>query len=87
VTNTIQLAAKFYEARDSAKGIFGDEWPAKFAEYSGYIKVAMTKTGLDEMQATLGIMKRLQANHAGALAQMLVLAACVEMIEPSEEPR
>ena len=69
-----------YDAQEAMRLLWGDQYPAKIEQYQGFIKAGMAKWSLDELHATMEIIKRLQACDLGGEA--LVFAACVELLEP-----
>ena len=85
--NQVQMAAKMYDARDAMKRLFGDKYQAEIAEHQKYIKIQMQSEGVGELKATMRIMTMLQAKLPNSgITQALVLAACVELIEPERKP-
>lgn len=83
--NPAQIAAKFYDARDAMKFLLKEDYQERVAEYQQYIKAQMAKTGVGELEATMQVVKLLQDRAAGnGVAQSLILAACLEMIEGLE---
>lgn len=82
--NVVQLAAKLYDARDAMRGFWRERYAEKVAEYQGYIRSGMQKYACDEMKATMRLVELLQEKEAGSgMHQALILAAYVEMVEPS----
>jgi hypothetical protein len=79
----VEIAAKFYDARRTAKGVYGDRWPATCATYQGYIHAVMKKKKKDELSATIHLMKLL-TNKMGDAGWpcMCLMAACADMLEP-----
>lgn len=83
----IEIANKMYQARKTALGLLGPEkFREKVAEYSSFIRGAMKKHECEEITAAMEIITVLQSkgDMDTGVAQMLTLAACVEMIEPME---
>lgn len=82
----VRIAAKLYEIRDIRKKLMGDKWPADFAEFSGYVRSGMQKFACDELDAAKRIVEELQVRFLDSGGdQMGILAAAVEMMEPSVE--
>jgi hypothetical protein len=82
--NVMQIAAKLYDARDAMRGLWRDKYGEKIADYQRYIRAGMQKYGCDEMKATMKLVALLQEKEPDSgMQQALVLAAYVEMIEPS----
>lgn len=81
----VKLAAKLYKCRDAAKTLYGETYLEKMADYQKYIKGAMIKFGMDcEIKATMKMIEEL-GSEADGMITMLLLAACVELVEPSKE--
>ena len=53
--NKIQMAAKLYDARDSMKRLFGDEYPAKITQHRAYIETSMKQNNIDALHAMMRI--------------------------------
>lgn len=82
--NTIQIAAKLYDARDTMRSFWGEKYPEKVEDYKKYILAAMKKYGCDEMKATMKLVELLQEKEQDSgMHQALILASYVEIIEPS----
>ena len=83
----IKLAAKLYKCRDTAKRLYGDQYKSKMVEYGKIITAAMKKHKLDsEVEAAMKIIEEAATTekHDGSgITIMNLLAAAVEMIEPS----
>lgn len=81
--NAIQMTAKLYEAREAAKRFLGDRYPAAMREYGEAIKVVATASNIDLIPAATKMSQRaLDDGHP--YASLFTMAACVELIEPSE---
>lgn len=80
----IKIAAKLYECRDTAKRFFREEYAEKLKPYIAIIKAVMKANQLDELGAILRISKT-ETYQENGMAQMMFMAAAVEMMEPSEE--
>lgn len=78
----IRIAAQLYEARDTAKFMLGANYHAKLEPWIGMIKASAKNRGVSELRAAGDLAKDVAANISGAAA-ITVLAAYVEMIEPS----
>lgn len=79
--NKVQMAAKIYDARDSMKRLFKDDYPAKMTEYRAYIETSMERNDCDALHAMMHIMKGLQKIDGSEMNQALIMAAAVEVIE------
>jgi len=81
----VEIAHKMYESRRVVLSLLGPEkFKAKVEEYRPIIQGLMDKWKCDEINATTHIIKSLIAGGNDGMAVMLALAACVEMVEPSE---
>ena len=81
----IRMASKLYECRDTAKALAKMQernYTEMLAPYTHIIKQVMSANGLDELQALLRISKTKTYEENG-MAQLLYMAAVVEIIEPS----
>jgi len=78
----IKIAARLYEIRDTAKRFFKEEFKSKLEPYTALILVHMKKSGKDELCAAMDLLQ-LESVQGNGMAQMLFIAAVVEMIEPS----
>ena len=80
----IRLAAQLYDVRDTMRRFLRDKYPAQMAKYKGYIETAKARWSLDTIPAAMRLVAELQKRHDGSMSQPLVIAAAVEMIEPTE---
>lgn len=80
----VKIASKLYHCRDTAKSFFGDEFAEKIKPYTHLLTQVMAVNKLDEVQALLKISETNTYQDSG-MAQMMFLAATVELIEPSKE--
>lgn len=78
--NKIQMAAMMYDARDSLKSLFPSKFEPRCKEWQEVIKKVADNKKLNHLEATIDIMQTLMDK---AVAQMWVMAAYVEMVEPS----
>jgi len=78
----IKMAAKLYECRDTARRFFGEEYKQKLEFYTHILKQVMKDNDLEEIPALLKISKT-QHYQENGMAQMMYMAAVVELIEPS----
>jgi hypothetical protein len=79
----IKTAAKLYQCRDTAKAFFKDAYKEKLQPYTHIIKEVMKANNLEEIPALLKISQTEHYQENG-MAQMMYMAAVVEMIEPSK---
>ena len=86
--NVIQLTAELFDARETMQRLFGDQYEAKIADYKVYINARMEQQSEQVLPAAMVLVKLLQDKIPNSgIDQALVLAACVEMIEPSSPPK
>jgi len=78
----IKLASKLYKCRDTAKKFFRDEYSKKLESYTFLLETVMKDHNLDAIPALLRI-SELEAYKENGMAQMMFMAATVELIEPS----
>ena len=81
--NQVQMAAKLYECRDTAKSFFGDKYPEKLKPFTELIKAVMKANKMDELHALLKLAETKTYQDNG-MNQMMFMAATVELIEPSK---
>ena len=76
---TIQIAAKLYDARNYVRRMTTpEEYRKRIAEYQGYIRRAMEKWKLGEIEATMRLAKGCEREP---IVQAGLFAAYVEMTE------
>jgi hypothetical protein len=78
--NLIQQAAMFYDARDSAKVILGDQYADRMAILAHNIRHVMEKSGENEIIAGARFANQL-AKSGRAVEAVYAMAAVVEMVE------
>ena len=78
----IRIAAQLYGARDTAKFMLGADYHAKIEPYMSMIRVSAKNRKVDELKAACDMAKDVAENISGQAAVM-VLAAYVELVEPS----
>ena len=79
--NQIQMAAKLYECRDTAKGFYRDEYEAKLKPYRNIIEAHQKKFNLEVLPSVLELCS-FESVRDNGMATMLFMAAAVEIIEP-----
>jgi hypothetical protein len=77
----IKIAAKLYKCRDTAKWFWGVRYREKIEEGQQLIRAAMKRYQTDEMKAAIELGQHLEGN---GMAIMIIMAALVEMLEPSK---
>jgi len=78
----IQLTAKLYEVRTTCRQLLGTRYHEVMSASAEVINVAVERTGADVLTAAIEIAKRCSSPYA----QMHILAAAVELVEPSIAP-
>ena len=82
IMNKVQMAAKLYECRDTAKRFFKKEYKTRLEPYTHIVKQVMKANNLEEIPALLKI-SQTETYQENGMAQMMFMAAVVELIEPS----
>ena len=80
----IKITAKLYKCRDTAKSFFKDQYKEKLVPYTHIIKEVMKSNNLEEIPALLAISGTDHYKENG-MAQMMYMAALVELLEPTAE--
>ena len=81
MANAIQIAARLYECRDAARNILGVKYAEKMREYGDSVRAVAKVKECGELEAG----KMLAEATGGGMTAILVLAATVEIIEPSND--
>ncbi len=81
--NAMQVAARFYEARDICRRLWGAEYARKIGPWMEQLRSVMIRHELQALDAAKTLLEYYN-QHGNGFAMMFVLAACVELIEPSE---
>lgn len=79
----VSVASKLYSARSSLKTLFADTFETRCQEWQEVIRKVMEANSFTELEAMLDILQNLDGKE---IAQMWVMAATVEMLEPSKSP-
>ena len=77
--NLTQTSAQLYECRDTMKTILGDKYHATIKKWGEPIKTVMALKKCDEISAAVEIAKKAD----DPMSTVSILAAAVEMVEPS----
>lgn len=80
---TIRLAAKLYEARDGVKLLLGDRFAEEMRK-GGELLTAIAKSRGETILQTAGTLGKQYNAEDRPFASMVIVAAAVELIEPSE---
>lgn len=78
----IKIAAKLHECRDTAKAFFKEQYKESLQPYTHILKEVMKANNLKAIPALLKI-SNTQHYQENGMAQMMYMAAVVELIEPS----
>lgn len=78
--NQVQMAAQLYSIRDSVRGLMGDNYQPRMAELGGLLQRIAAKQGCSELVVARKIAACEDVKGSDAMA---ILAAAVELIEPS----
>ena len=82
----VSMAAKLYEARRASRTLLGDRWREHMQFIGEAIKLCERSTGLDTIQAAMKLCERVHANGGHGSDSVHILAAAVELVEPSKPP-
>lgn len=77
----IQLAAKLYECRDTAKTFLGDGYSERMREYGEIVSAVSNQKRISIIQAAIELA---QDHQASGYEKIQILASAVEIIEPSD---
>jgi hypothetical protein len=85
MSKEIEIAAKMYDARRGVLFLIGEEkFKERVKEFRPMFQACSKADGLSDIETTIKLMKGLQlSNPNNGMAQMLLLASCVEIMEPS----
>jgi hypothetical protein len=78
--NKIQMVAKLYDARGSLKALFPDKFEQRISEIQTAIKMIIKQSGESELEVMIKLMKEQKEKP---ILQMWIMAATVELLEPS----
>lgn len=76
----VRMAARLYEMRDTARRLLGEGYGAKMAELGAALKTVADKTQREPLSVAIEA-----ARDAHGLTQCYILAAAVELAEPSSK--
>jgi hypothetical protein len=79
----IQMTAKLYDARDTLKRLCPDKFASNISEWQVAIRDIMVRHGWTGIETMIAMMKGAKDEP---WRQMWIMAAYVEMVEPSEGP-
>lgn len=79
----VNIAAKLYEARRVLRRLMPDEYAERIKTW---MEMVATRTaGGDYLRTGMTMMQALQDRQGDGMAQLYLLAAVVELIEPDEQ--
>lgn len=81
--NMIQIAAQFYDARDACKVILGAGYAERMEKYAGFIRMKMQNEGIESAILAGAKLAENLASKGDRFPAVCMLAAAVEMIEPT----
>lgn len=76
--NTVQMAAKLYECRDTAKRLLGTKYGERMRGWGEVVTACATQEKCDTMAAGIRMARMVDGMDA-----VMILAATVELVEPS----
>ncbi len=80
----IEISERLIRIRDNAKHYYGNDYTTKLEPFTALIQTRMKQHELDELTSALDIMK-IQSIKDNPAAQLLIIAAAVELIEERKE--
>ena len=81
MANAVQIAAQLYDCRDTAKRFLGENFGLRMQEYGDMVYKVAAARGVGILEA--GKILADPEVSGGGITAILVLAATVEIIEPS----
>lgn len=82
MANPVQVAAKLYDVRDGARAILGSKFREAMDDYGHVLRVYAEKKSLPILASALEIIK--DSPEISDTARMVLVAAAVEIIDPSK---
>lgn len=76
----VQLAAKMYECRTAARSILGEKYQEKMREIAQVVSAVAKRDKCNAIVAGATVIK---AENLGGMESLMLMAAVVEMVEPS----
>lgn len=80
MANAIQIAARLYECRDTAKRIHGAAYHSRISQYATVVKAVSESENIGILDAAKQIA---DADEVEGITAIMVFAAAVEIVEPS----
>ena len=79
----VQMAAKLYEIRDTAKMLLGDRYAAKMADLGKLLKMTADRDKKEPLAVATDVCKK---KGLQGMDMLLIMSAAVELAEPSMTP-
>lgn len=79
----IRVAAKLYECRNSVRTILGAKYHETIGGYAKTIQHVASERKVDTLVAAMQMAKEMQALHCDPIIPICLMAAAVELAEPS----
>lgn len=79
MANPVQLAAKLYDCRDTVKRLLQDDYHKQMQEYGEVVRKVAAAEKCSDLEAGTRVAK----SAGDGMTAVFVLAATVELIEPS----
>lgn len=76
----VQMAAKLYEIRDTAKRLLGDRYKPEMAELGKILKMTADRDKKEPLAVATEVCKK---KDLQGMDMMLIMAAAVELAEPT----
>lgn len=83
--NTVQMAAKFYEARDTMRSFWTSGYVAQIDEYRRYLEAEMKAQNEGAVPACIKLCTRIKDMPNAGMSMALLMAATVEIVEPTNK--
>ena len=77
----VKLTAQLYQQRDTARRLLGDGYKAKMRELGEILQATADKDRINVLKAAIDVATK---RHLTGIPLMLVMAAAVELAEPSK---
>ena len=79
----IEIVATLYKARKAVRSLYPDSYADHCMDWQDTIKKVAAGLQISELEAVIDILAKLADESGSAFTQMWVMAAYVEMVEPS----
>lgn len=78
--NPVQMTAKLYDARDTAKRLLGHRYSETMVKFGAAIASVAKGKGIEPL-AAMTLIARTAMDEGNSMAALYVMAACVELVE------